>query len=98
MKNQEKILGNYCKSKGDFPHLNFYNYPQKPSGKNKYLFQVSLPHVGTLLSPNSCAGQERREKRRALSVPTCGKKSTWNKKFPISGLVWPLIWACNIKN
>ena len=24
--------------------------------KNKYLFQVSVPHVGTLLSPNSCVG------------------------------------------
>ena len=27
IKNLEKILGNYCMSKGDFPHLNFYNYP-----------------------------------------------------------------------
>ena len=39
-----------------------------------------------------------REKSRALIVPKCGKESTWNKKFPISGLVWPLIWAGNIKN
>ena len=27
IKNQEKIPGNYCMSKGDFPHLNFYYYP-----------------------------------------------------------------------
>ena len=59
---------------------------------------VSVPHVGTLLSPNSCVGQERKEKSRDLNVLKCDKKPTWDKKISICGLVWPQIQDCNIKN